>query len=163
MKLLLIALFAIGSTFAAEVELNHYRISGVKRNLSLQELGTSVEGYGGYVSSRIIVQGGDPKDKAIIIVENIYKPDVNERYKFFIGFETHSVFMASGNIKTLNLKEVTAIDVYFSGKKREMFEGVFNFVEQNKDILTGEVRFIVDPFTSTNPYYISGVIQYIKK
>lgn len=163
MKILLIALFAITSTFAAEVELNKFRLTGVKRNMTLYELGKNVEGIGAYVQSRITVQGGDPKEETIVIIKDAYAPDANGRYDVTLGYETYGVFMASGSLKNKRVKSARAIEVYYSGLKREMFKQIFEFLEMNQNILTGELRFVTEPYTNTSPYYLTGTIQYILK
>ena len=162
MKLLLIALFAISTTFAAEIKLRNYDLVGVNRTLSLYELGKGVDGLGGYIAGRIFVQGGKAEEETIIILKDINKKDINGRYKMYIGYKTEQYFNASGSIQNYRIKRAKVEEFYYSGTKRNLFKEIFDFIEENKNTITGEVRFIVKPYTSSI-YNISGTVQYVLK
>ena len=44
-----------------------------------------------------------------------------------------------------------------------LFKYIIQYTKENRDKLTGEVRFIVEPYTSTSPYYTTGTVQFILK
>lgn len=164
MKLFVLLFVMLSTAFATdEVSLKKYDLIGIKRKLNLKELGKGIEGYGAYVQGRIIVQGGYPEEETIVVLRNIYKPDRNDRYKFRIGYKTERIFMPSGNIKRFRMKKTKAVEYFHSGLKKDLFKYIFEYVEENKDRLTGEIRYIVKPYTSTNPYYTTGTVQFILK
>ena len=162
-SILLLLTFTFSASSLAVVELAKYDLVGIKRILTLKELGRSVEGFAAYVQGRITVQGGEPETETIIVIKDFYNPNINGRYKFYIGNETQGVFLPTGNIQRFRMKNSKAVEYYHSGLKRDLFKYIIQYTKENRDKLTGEVRFIVEPYTSTSPYYPTGTVQFILK